>query len=159
MKILITSLVLITASLSAGGCADDAELTTTVAELTETERAAMASCLAEITECRATSTDAEDFAEQCSELMACLPDRDIEQSTADDWRAYCAGVKARCSEGDIDEATCAELRTRCDRARRGDRGEGGGDSGASAAMKACYEACTGNGGTPESCRAECAGAL
>jgi hypothetical protein len=158
MKTLITSLVLITTAVAVSGCADGAELTTTVAELTESERAAMASCLADIKECRATAADAEDFAETCSELMECLPERDIEQSTAPDWRRFCAGVEARCSEGAIDEATCSELRARCESARRGDRREGG-DSATSAAMKACYESCMDNGGAPESCRAECTGAL
>ena len=162
MKHALTAFAFALAALLCVSCADDAEFTTTVAELSESERAAMAQCLADIKDCREASADADDFAENCQELMACLPERDGEQATAPDWRRYCAGVEARCSEGDIDETTCAELRARCDAARSAAGSEAtnaGVSAETSAAMKACYEGCMEDGGAPEECRATCTNVL
>ena len=154
MKHVLILFVTAIAAFGMASCADDSNLTTTVAELTEAERAAMEGCLSDIRECRQDSADAQDFAENCRELMSCLPDRDERRANAADWRAHCARVENRCDEGASDDATCADLRARCEAAKAG----GGDRDTANSAMEACNTKCIEDGGDPVDCRAECSDA-
>ncbi|MDP6945060.1 MAG: hypothetical protein QF464_12995 [Myxococcota bacterium] len=145
MKIIIQILTLSIVSFGLVGCADGGDSQTGDSSLALS--AALDDCLAEIGECRANAADEAEYVENCRALMACLPERDLEQTSDRTWRTYCQGVDARCEGGDVDEETCVELRRRC--AGAGDRGDD--------ESSACYWDCVEDGGDKETCRLDCQG--
>ena len=126
------------------GCADGGTTETGDTALALTE--ALDACLDDLRACRA---DADQPPEACRELMACLPERDEDRTSATDWRTYCDGVEARCADGVVDDETCEELMERCVDV------DGATHDAQVDAHGACYRTCVEDGGDEGACRAEC----